>query len=54
MGDAAGVAARLATILTVGCPACAAGVINRARVLRPVLILLVAWVVGFLALSRLA
>ena len=52
--NAVGVAVRLATILTVGCPACATGVIDRARVLRPVLILFVAWVIGFLALSRLA
>ena len=54
MGDTAGVAARLVAILMVDYPACAAGVINRAGVLRPVLILLVAWVVGFLALSYLA
>ena len=54
MGDMAGVTARPATRLTAGCPAYAAGVTDRARVLRPVLVLLVAWVVGFLALSRLA
>ena len=41
MGDAAGVAARPAAILTVGCPAYAAGVTNHTRVLRPVLILLI-------------
>ena len=42
MGDAAGVAARPAAVLTVGYPACAVGVINCARVLRPILILLMA------------
>ena len=45
---------RPAARLTAGYPACAAGVTDRAGVLRPVLILLVAWVVGFLALSHLA
>ena len=54
MGDAAGITARPVTVLMVGYPAYAAGVTNHAGVLRPVLILFVAWVIGFLALSRLA
>ena len=53
-GDAAGVAARLATRLIMGCLACAAGVTNYTGVLWPVLALLMAWFGGFLALSRLA
>jgi len=52
VGDVAGVAARLAAGLTMGCPACTIGVTNCTRVLQPVLILLVAWFGGFLALSR--
>ena len=39
---AAGVAARPAAGLTIGCPACAAGVTNRTEALQPVLVLLVA------------
>ena len=54
IGVAVGVAARLVTRLTAGCLACTAGVTNRARVLRPVLILLIAWFSVFLDLSRLA
>ena len=42
VGDAVGVAARPATGLTAGCPACTVGVTDYAGVLRPVLILLVA------------
>ena len=53
-GDTAGVAARPVTILMVGYLACAAGVTNYARVLRPVFILLVVWLGVFLALSHLA
>ena len=45
---------RPAARLTAGCPAYAAGVTNYVGVLRPVLVLLVAWVIGFLALSYLA
>ena len=41
-GDVVGVAARLAAKLMAGCPACAAGVTACARVLRPILVLLVA------------
>ena len=41
MGDTAGVAARLAAVLTVGCLACAAGVTDCTGVLRPILILLI-------------
>ena len=50
----AGVAARPVTGLTAGYLAYAAGVTNYTGVLRPVLILLMAWVIGFLALSHLA
>ena len=51
IGDAVGVAARPAARLTAGYLAYTAGVTNRAKVLRPVLILLIAWVRVFLALS---
>ena len=54
IGFVAGVAARPAAKLIVGYPAYAIGVINYARVLRPILILLIVWVVGFLTLSYLA
>ena len=50
----AGIAVRPAARLTAGYPAYAAGVTDHARVLRPVLVLLVAWFGAFLALSRLA
>ena len=49
-----GVAARPAAGLMAGCLACAAGVTTHAGVLWPVFALLVAWVMGFLVLSRLA
>ena len=54
VGFTVGVAIRPAAELTVGYPACAAGVTNHTRVLWPVLILLIAWLGVFLALSRLA
>ena len=41
-GDAVGVAVRPATGLMAGCLACAAGVTDCARVLQPILILLMA------------
>ena len=53
-GDTAGVAARPAAGLTAGCPACAAGVTAHTRLLRPILILLVAWFGVFLAFNYLA
>ena len=43
---------RLAARLTIGCPAYAIGVTDLTRVLRPILVLLMAWFGGFLALSR--
>ena len=52
IGFTAGVATRPAAKLIVGYPAYAAGVTHCAGVLRPVLILLMAWVIGFLDLSR--
>ena len=50
-GPAAGLAVRLAAELTAGCTAGAAGVADRAGVLRAVLVVLVVWFEEFLALS---
>jgi len=52
-GPAAGLAARLAAKLTVGCIASVVGVIDRARVLQAVYKVLVVWFGEFLALYRL-
>ena len=48
----AGLAAQLATKLTAGCTAGAVGVVDRARVLQAVFIVLIVWFKEFLALCR--